>query len=176
MKSRSIPLVWYQAGQCQHILCPGLARGYGVLLSWKRCSAPGCETASLGSGASGHPSAPNRVLDPLMYRFSQITPLVANRISCCVKLLISIFAGLSCRFRSQRRSGTILPCAALIHQSKKKVLIQMGMFLVMAISLSRTSTTRSKTSSERQSFPNEHISLLGIENTHPSVPRSQIPV
>lgn len=51
-----------------------------------------------------------------------------------------------------------------------------GDVLVMAISCSGTSTTRSKTSSEWQSFPNEHVSLLGIENTHPSVPQSRIPV
>lgn len=51
-----------------------------------------------------------------------------------------------------------------------------GDVLVTAISLSRTSTSRSKTSSDWQSSPNEHVSHLGIENTHPSVPWSQIPV
>lgn len=134
-----------------------------MLFSWKGCSAPGFGAAILGSGAAGHPPAPNRVLDPLTYRFSQITLLAANRtlLAAHVKLLISIFAGLrcKCRFRSRRRSGTN---PSIQEESSNTD----GDVLVMAISLSGTSTTRSKTSSEWQSFPNEHICLLGIENTH----------
>lgn len=82
VKSRSIPLARHQAGQCQHTPCPGLLRGCGMLFSWKRCPAPGCGAASLGPGAAGHPSAPKGVLDPLIYRFPQITPLAAYR-TCC---------------------------------------------------------------------------------------------
>lgn len=40
-----------------------------------------------------------------------------------------------------------------------------GDVLVMAISLSGTSATRSKVNGEWQSFPNEHVSHLRIENT-----------
>lgn len=168
--------MWYQAGQCQHIPCPGLARGYGMLLSWKRSSAPVCGAASLGSGASGHPSAPNRVLDPVMYRFPQITPLVASRISCSCKIACFHL----CRFelqiwepKEEWHHFTMRCTNPSIQEESSNT---DGDVPVTAISLSGTSTTRSKASSEWQSFPNEHISLLGIENTHPSVPWSQIPV
>lgn len=149
-----------------------------MLFSWKGCSASGFGAAILGSGAAGHPSAPNRVLGPLIYRFSQITPLAANR--TCRSCKIAYFH--LCRFELQMQISEpkeewhyfTMHCTNPSIQEEGSNTD--GDVLAMAISLSGTSTTRSKVSSEWQSFPNEHVSLLGIENTHPSVPWSWIPV
>lgn len=132
----------------------------------------------MDSGAAGHPSAPYRVLDHLIYRFSQITPLAADRTYCSCK---NTYFHL-CRFELQMQISEPKEEWHYFTMRRTNPSIQEessntdGDVLVMAISLSGTSTTRSKTSSEWQSFPNEHVSLLGIENTHPSVPWSRIPV
>lgn len=178
VNSRSIPLAWHQTGQCQQIPCPGLAWGCGMWLSWNRCSAPGCGAASLGPGAAGHPSAPNGVLDPLLYRFSQITPLAANRTCCPCKIAYFHLRRfeLQMQISEPKEEWHHLTMRCINPSIQEESSNTDGDVLVMAISLSGTSATRSKSSSEWQSFPNEHVSHLGIENTHPSVPWSRIPV
>lgn len=129
MSSRSIPCCSAGLGLHQRTRC--LWGWHGAAGCCSHRSDALCQGTALSPGWHPRESRTTGVLT----QFSPANYTLPSNSPCCQqdheKLLISIFAGLSCkhRFGSQRRSGTILPCTAQIHQSQQRVLIQAGMSL-----------------------------------------------
>lgn len=173
--SGSIPPLWgTRLGPCQWIPClwgwhgaagccchgsDALHQGM-VLPAGSRC----CRTPRSTQGSPGPPD--------VLTRFSQITPLAADRTDHPCKIA-HLHLG-----RFELQTQVLEPKEEWHHYTMHCTNPSVpgessnigGDVLVMAISLSGTSTTRSKVNGEWQSFPNEHVSHLRIENTHPSVP------